>query len=723
MKKIFLLFCLICISSVFVAAQDSSLAAANRRTATRYLSRAESALAMKNWEAALANAEMGLAYDDGIADLWYVMAQAENGRGTARAVVLPLVGRAISGGGQWVDYNRDGARVLYADILCDTGNYSAALNMLDTVPFIYSADAEFIRAKSYYRMNTEESVANAREKINSARRIYQNDTRFARLFFKYEYEFLRSQGTLALGTFAAGKIQLPDLTRRIADAFIAKMPTYDNPDAELEVYALLFAEGERQKRLLEAFTAHNQRHPLYVNPAIKHGLISQLDAVDYFFSFGNTPINYSYLVDFVSLITEKEARTYLAKNLDGFGGTLVFDTNGDLEMNMVVDYVRGRPETIKWDRNSDDVLEWTVKCDFGVPVSAVLGNDSLMVEYGTYPAIISASLIATEFGGSYQYADESFFWTPCSMEVPKQFASLDGCTFFVPRPIMTDGVPAPEMMILSSSHYAAATHERENGEVMFALSKGKPVTAEYTVGGAIYAHAVFENGLPTVRSVDNDGDGIFETTQFFGYDPENLLHQLESERAALREQIFNLPEFPAGIYLRMVQTDTDGDAVPDFSEEYLADGGRISSWDTNRDGEWDMRYHRFPRGEGEDLREDSLFYKIPGNVLVTVVSINGKPVEVVSDGISVEVFAGVEDRFYWIGSVGSDEIENEIIDISNRNGRQGVSLVYEKIIESENDAGNSEKSNSNIAEKSDEINTVRFFVVRIGDTIFAEKVD
>lgn len=701
---------LFCLSSVYVYAQDAALTAANRRTATRYLSRAESALASGNWEAAAYNAEMGIAYDDGIADLWYVAAAAEDGRGAPRAAVLPLVEHALNGGGQWVDYNRDGARVLYADILCDTGNYAGAVAVLDSLPFIYSADAEFIRAKAFYRMNTQESVSSARDKINSARRIYQNDVRFPHLFFKYEYGILRARGGVA-------NINVPDDVRRIADSFISKMPTYDNPDAELEIYAAIFAQDSQRKRLLEAFKAHGQKHPMYAAAAVRAGLMKQLDAIDYFFEFASDATQFSYLADFVDVITETAASAYLADTLNSYAGTLTFDTNGDLETNMIVDYSRGRPETIMWDSNGDGVLEWTVNCDFGVPVSAVVGNGAMMIRYGTYPAIVSANLVATEYSGSYQYADESFFWTPCNIGIPARFAKLENCDFFVPSPVLSDIMPLPELMIKEASHYTAQSTERNGASVMFALVDGMPVTAEYFAGDVLYAHAVFQDGLPVMRSVDNDGDGVFETTQFFGFDALNLMNQSEKERADLRKEMFDLPDFPVGVYMRLVQTDTDRDALTDFSEEYLADGGRISSWDTNSDGEWDMQYYRHPQTEGEPLVEESRFYKIPGHTLVTVKSVDGQLVSVESAGISYEVSAGSDEFFYWIGESSTAEVEQNIRGRVTEIGRQGVSFIYEEQIAYD--------ETDDIFNENAQLGTryTRFFVVRIGDVIFAEQVE
>ena len=135
--------------SASLFAQNASLAAANRKTAVRFLKLAEDYLTQRIWSSALAQAQMGLAYDDTVADLWYIQAASLINLGKGRAEVLSLVTKALTEG-EWVDYNRDGARILYADLLCDTGRYEQALGVLDASPFIYSADAEYIRIKSYY---------------------------------------------------------------------------------------------------------------------------------------------------------------------------------------------------------------------------------------------------------------------------------------------------------------------------------------------------------------------------------------------------------------------------------------------------------------------------------------------------------------------------------------------------------------------------------------------
>ena len=209
-----------------VFCQSSYASAANKRTAIRYMKLAKQKLAEKEWSDAEFNANLGLAYDDSIADLWYISAAAKMSNGDKKSEILPVVSKAF-GDTQWVDYNKDGARILYADILCSTRQYGAAISVLDENPFIYSSDAEYIRAKAYYSLGTEENVGAARRKIDAARRVYPKDSRFAELFYCFEFalaseKILNSDVSaeknayLSLENFA-----LDENVQKIADAFLS----------------------------------------------------------------------------------------------------------------------------------------------------------------------------------------------------------------------------------------------------------------------------------------------------------------------------------------------------------------------------------------------------------------------------------------------------------------------------------------------------------------------
>jgi hypothetical protein len=662
------MFLLIIISPL--SAQGKSLSAANRKTAVRFLKLAEEYLIEKNWDSAYSQARMGIAYDDTVADLWYMEAAAESGLGKPRAEVLPLVTKALSEG-QWVDYNRDGARILYSDLLCDTGEYAKAVDVIDAPPFIYSADAEYIRVKAYYRMNTPESVSKARNEVNGARKIYSDDTRFPRLFFRYEY--------------AGKKGDISPEVQSIADSFITRMSQYSNPDAELEIYAALFATGSKKVRMLQAFSAHNNEHPLYAGAALAAGLMTQPQALDYFFRFADKTVSLSMLTSFVPLITEDAAKNSLIEHLNAYDGVLTVDTDGDLEPNLTVQYKRGRPQSLVWDSNNDGVNEWTALCDFGTPVSVNLGAGKIELYYGTYPAVVKAvfSGNAGKFrDASFTLADETFNWSPFEMKTLAQFKNDPGCDFFVPVVDLRLAQPDTDALLKASSSYEIPSQERGGSTIVFTMLDGLPRTADYYTGGIsaqsadrkMYAHEVFKNGYPAMRSVDNDDDGIFETTETFGYDPTGKMHNTAQDNVVTDG---NLSE-KSGVYIKMIQIDEDGDTVPDFTEEYLPDGGKIASWDTDADGNWNIRYERYPQKDEKNIIiEDASFYVPPEKSLVTVTSVNGEPVKVSSGNFSYTVAKGIEDGLFWIGTEGSHEDERNALAVLNRSSSQGVSVLVQ----------------------------------------------
>lgn len=692
-KKSVLLLVLI---SVLLPCAADSVSAANRRTAVRCLKLAESYLSSNDCNNALNQAELGLAYDSSVADLWYIKAAARSALGGTVSETLPLVTRALTEG-EWVDYNRDGARVLYADLLSVTGQYEQAVGILDASPFIITSDAEFIRIRSYYCMRTEESIEKARDRMNAARRIYSGDTRFPRLFFKYEYDLHRPVNVIR-DNFKFSEIS-ENLVQSIADSFIAKMPEYDNPDDELEIYATIFASGERQKRMAQAFTSHGMKHPLYALVAMNTGLMSQQEAWDYFTSFADKSVSVELLEDILPFITDEITVASVKEHLDCFGGILTIDTDRDCEPNVICKYLRGRPAEISWDKENDGALEWTCICDFGVPESLNLTRGNIQLYYGTYPAVVKAVFKSdriSEDAATFNLMDETLKWSPFeidSLVVAKDLFDFD---FFVPY--VSEKIPElnENKLISSCSSYDIVSKERNGARIKFSVLNGYPQTAEYRCENKVYAHAVFENGFPSVRSVDNDNDGIFETVETFGYDPENLLHRNALEQEQVMINLFGLPVRGSGIYTRMIQIDFNGDTLPDFTEEYLADNGQISSWDYNGDGEWDLRYKRYPKlNEADPLVEDAQFYKNPEHELVTVTKWNNVPVRVEVNKNSLPVTQGASRSFYWLGKEGTADDELFIMQNFDKSLEQGVSVILQN-------------------------KEVRMLVVKIGSDIYGE---
>lgn len=658
------------------AVSASSVDTVNRRTAVRCLKLAESYLSSNDYGNALSQAELGLSYDESVADLWYIKAAAKSGLMEPKAEILPLVMKAMTEGG-WVDYNRDGARILYADLLCDMGNYDQAVAILDSKPFIYSSDAEFIRIKAYYCMRTADSIVKARDKINSARKIYPLDMRFPHVFFKYEYDLHRDSEFDSFMLNESSEL----LVQKIADSFIAKMPEYDNPDANLEIYSAMFASGEKQTRMVQAFSAHGMKHPLYALLALKCGIMEQQEAWDYFCSFADKEVSLSMLEDILALISDEVTVESVKEHLNAFSGTLLIDTDFDCNPNLFVSYFRGRPKSFFWDKNNDGINEWNCECDFGVPESIFLTQGNIQLFYGTYPAIVKAIYKSESIAADhavFNIMDETLFWTPFSIEPLESVKELFGMDFFLPV-INADERDLEENKILySCSSYEIASDEKPGAKIVFSVLNGFPESAVYYSLDKIYARALFEDGFPSVRSVDNDDDGIFETVETFGYDPENTLGRNAAEQEQVMTNLFGLPMRGSGIYLRMIQIDSNGDTVPDFTEEFIAGNGKISSWDYDADRNWDVRYKRYPREKDEDpLIEDSQFYTEPSHILVTVSTWNGNPVKVQFGETFYPVVQGENKNFYWLGDAGTYDDEKTLLGAFDFSAEQGVCELIE----------------------------------------------
>lgn len=652
----------ICLFSSGLASQSASKIA-NRQTAIRCLQLAKSFINQNSWDSVPSRIEMGLAYDDSISDLWYLNAVTKFHFGSSRSEVLPLVEKALACD-EWVDYNRDNARILYADLLCDTGSYQKALDLLDEEPFLFYADAEFIRVKALYFQNTPESIEKARDKVDSARRVYPSDSRFARLFFRHEYNLTDNSGDFS------------EEVKKIAEAFINLVPKYSDDDPELELYAALFSDGENRSRLLSAYNAKGLTHPLYAAASLKAGLMTEKEAVEYFVKWADVSVSIEYLKTFVSLISEEDVKQFLNEYLNSYAGVITADTDGNLEANLFVTYFRGRPKTMKWDRNNDGIFEWTCDCDFGVPLNIFVPGYDLTIDYGSYPFIVKIQYENVNGKNvTVSMANEQYDWSPFIIETVPLFAELLGCDFYFPTINNSAGEIDYEKIENNALSYEIDSDEYEGAHIIFSLLNGNPKSADYYCNGNRYAQAFFENGLPVFRAVDRNGDGIFETTENFAVDAEGKIKLTPEEERVLMTNLFGYEKARNGLYVKMIQIDQNGDTKPDFTEEYLADGGKITSWDSDNDGYWDTRYIRYPQKDGESLLEDSMFYLMPGRILTTVSFVDTEPVKVVSDKIEYSVIKGDTKNFYWVGRQGTSEDEKAVCDSLVNVSEQGVCVL------------------------------------------------
>ncbi len=652
MKKCrFFFVCLVLIAGMQQAfAQNKSVASANRKTAERCLSLSENYMLNSDWQNALNQAELGLSYDESISDLFYVKAAAQSNLGFTKAQVLQTIKESFTKD-NWINYTKNSARILYADILCATGQYEQSLAVLDMEPLLYSADSEFIRIKNYYRMGTTASIAQARARLNSSRKIYPKDVRFPNLFFMFEMAFMNYAERT--GT----PYEIPELVQTIADSYIAKLPDYSSTDIESEIIALLFCSGEQQKRLLKAVGEKSQDHPLYAYAALKAGIISEEKAFNLFFDSSKDNYSLGLLENFSMLITDEALIQNFSDHLNSLTGTVYIDNDLDLIDELTVVYERGRAKSILYDQNSDGVAELNAQCDFGTPVALSLDGGKIDLVYDDYPCV--GKVTDSTDGNVYHFLSYDFSFDPFEMTVDTLFSRFN-TDFYIPLIDSEIETPDKYQLAKNASSLELATKERDGSRVIYTIFEGRPVFAVFMSNGNRYAYATIEPGCPFVRYSDSDGDGVYETAETFDIDNENKYTDLIDIQIV--KNIFGENVFSEKLFIKKIEVDRNADTIIEFSEQYLGNNGKISSWDTDNDGNLDYEYIRYPDAPDTKLTEETIFYAKDGTEFVSLQNEDGVPTVLKYEGELVDVVKGQTQNFYWVGEQGSLTQENAVSD-------------------------------------------------------------
>ena len=622
---------------------------------------AKDALMRKDYAEALFRAENGLEYDRGISDLWYVAAVALKHMDALLDEVYARVSTAL-GTDNWIDYNKDGARILAADILSDTLKCAEALEVLASPALIYSNDAEFIRAKCYYRLSRSphaEDTADfnrlrARETVTLAHKIYPRDDRYLRLFF--QNELLYGYETTA---------QL----RALANLYVREVMLSDGGDAELFMLAAAFAEGEDRIRMLRSFQGRGMRHPLYALFALEDGLLSQQAAFDYFAAFASESVPRELFETFALFIDDETVIQAFAGFLSAYSGVITSDTTGDRIVNLTTRYESGRPKRIEFDENQNGQPDWIVQCDYGVPVEVFMPAENLRVFFGAYPSVTRAELRGVDF----LLPETHVSWSPVTMQHSARLLESPGAySFFVPEQKKGFEAITERALYAGAAIITSPVPDSETESIAFTMSNGKPLSSEHFKDGRLYARTFFTNGIPATRSVDEDADGIFEITQVFGFDPRNYGDfQTEAEEKKLYDSLFGVIESAKGTYLLKISLDTNADTVADFVEEYTGGGGKSAWWDTDGDGNWDIAVIRHPNSGVED----SLFRMFNSEYPVIVRSENGVPVSVSRNNRAVEMSKDPRYDFYWLGVHGDREAARLLEETLDKNAAHSVAVI------------------------------------------------
>lgn len=649
MKKNFILsfilfFCGFCFA-------QNNISVANRNSAKRCLKLAENYLINKDWNNALRQSELGLSYDDSISDLFYVKAACLSGLKNPKAEILPIINTAFEKQ-NWISYNQTGARIFIADLLCDTGEYEKSLNYLNQEPFIYSADAEFIRIKNYYRIGTLDSVNQARLKINSARRIYPNDVRFPKIFFLFEELYL------SINTIFNNDVsnESQELVQNIANSYIAKLPDYENKDLELELLSAFFAQDDEQSRLVNAIDAKtSQNHPLLAILGLKNGIYTENQAFEKFVDACNGNISLITFELFMKNLKTENAWNEILEYFANFEGAFYIDSNYDLQNELVVQYRTGRPYYISLDSNNNDYKEIYCECDFGTPKKIWILNNAITYEYENYPYVSKVYNESQNQTINYLYDDYVYY--PFEF-APEPFLQILGLDFFVP---IAGTFTYPEQKDLEkASSVEFPISERENAKVVYTLDFGTPIFAKFFENDIQYAYCNFETGFPFVRYVDYDNDSSYETAETFDLYSENENFTNDDEEL-IRSVFGNIFPQDYRIYLRKVSIDRNANTIYEYTEEFLENSGKISSWDDDDDGIINYQHIKYPKNDDNSTTEETIFYDEIGIEKVSVSFLDGNPYAMQVHGNDILIFAGTLENFYWIDENGTEEYEREIL--------------------------------------------------------------
>ncbi|MDD5929633.1 MAG: hypothetical protein PUC37_07505 [Spirochaetales bacterium] len=661
----------------YSAFSQNSAATANKNTALRCLKNAENCLYAGDYKNALNQAALGLSYDDSISDLLYVQAAAMINSEFKIFEVLPIIENAFKKN-NWSGYSKTGARILYADLLSDTGKYYESLKVLDDDEALFSADAEFIRIKNYYRIGTEETLNSARQRINSARRVYPADERFPNIFFLFEYEFL------SRAERQNQKYIIPALVKTIASSYISNLPDYSGNQLDMEILAAFFAEGEEQLRLVKAIDAKNQtKSPLLAIIALKTGLYTQMQAFDFFVNAAGSNMSFENLASLCLLLTDEDSRQAMAELLANFNGVISIDEDCNLISELTISYETGRPSNIKYDRNNDGLLEQFTICDFGLPSLMYLDGNSTQISFSAYPLVSKIGFSDTNLSFSFLQGDYEL--NPYEFIIEPVFSRF-GVSFYIPYINSEFEFSRDFEFTKKASAVEVTVSERENARVVFTSQEGNLLFARHYEGDFNYAYCDFTKGMPFIRYVDYNNDGYFETSEFYDSIFDEYGNKIYSDSNSFIEEIFGPAFSSESVYLKKVAIDSNANTNAEFSEQYLDKGGKITLWDNDDNGIPDCQYIKYPLEDDGLLKEEAIFFNSNGLQLANVQSINSKPVKCTiagennSDQKEVIVLAGEYENFYWLDVKGAPEDEEFV----KKNYPNGLEQGQVHVVQTEN---------------------------------------
>ena len=678
--KFLFLFSILSILSVSVFSENlSSAEIANRQTAIRCAEVAKSFFMQEEYDLAFSQAELGLAYDDKISDLWYVKAMCAKNQSKPKVQVFEFAKKSFENT-DWTCFAEDLGIVLYAEVLIQTGNFEKAYEVLENRKDIYSRDAEYLRALSSYLLG---DVVKARNIIASAVNVFPEDVRFPKLFYKNEY---------FNSVFIGEEIDSGALT--VANKLNSKISLWTKNFNDILFYAHFFEQNEEvAKRMLLQFYSEYQLIPEAIPLAIEKNILPQEQCRIAFENFSFDGIEVNLFKKIISSFTDEKQKILCVSFLSKFSGIVTYDSNNDFISDMKVFYDAGRPKVIQQDLNQDDVIDNEIYCDFGTPSVMQVYSQNLELTYGTYPFVDSVKLFDNT---NYFLVKDSYKWSNVEF-VPEKI--IDNFVFYLPMPILEVEKVDVSNLFTNSYRISSEIHKEDDiYQKRFVLSNGMPIQSTYAKNGIPYANAIFEGGHILYRNVDKNYDGLYELTEHYSFDTFNHADFIDKDESVLLyEELFGTIDALEGLYISKISIDDNNDEIPECSEEFFYNG-KITTW-FDATGEVTVCYEK--KIEGDSIIELSSFTNPINKENITVVFVDGTPKNLVDSNNNLSILQNEITPIYWINNIPEDKLSVLVFDFFNKNSEQGkVNLL-----------------------NFQEFPNLRVMAIRIGENYFAESFE
>ena len=448
------------------------------------------------WAEALLALERASDFADVSSDISYLLALARSHENKPRQTVLEALEISLETG-LWKNYRPGDARLLKAEQLVALRLYQETLEELSLVSM--SVREAELRLKALVALNNSAFLRYMADTLDR----YPRDTGPARIFFTY----LKNRD---LSARKAGEEEL-----QILELLVRRLPVLLLKDPELAWMAAPFMrDNDGARRLLLAYRALHKPVPASLPPALKLGVIDEINALEELFNASNTCLDISLLDEFWGLLRRDEERRLFRRNLSVFSGVIIEDADRDGIYETFAEYGRGVLRSSTYDPSQSGVPDLVIHYEAGNPAGAMYllppesskgppSRKALKLVWERYPAVLEAELDGVRFIPR----PFDFHFSPV------KFTEFLGLLFPKRDPLSP---PLTRRVLVSQSlRVERPSPEFEGAIEVVELSAGIPVRAREFSGDLMISETEFLRGRPLLQRVDLDFDGRMETSRQF----------------------------------------------------------------------------------------------------------------------------------------------------------------------------------------------------------------